>query len=322
MFLRGEAEGHRGRRREKIKPMGKKHKKHEEHANHERWLVSYADFITLLFAFFVVMFSSSQVDRSKTKKIALAVEAAFSEFSIFKSGGGQMNLLEDPYKVTDSAQNNAQKTITSQGQEIFMPSQVHSPTDELLSKVGGDPALNENVGVSTSEEEALGRAQRDLLDMINRKKLTGSVLVSRDTRGVLISIREAGFFDSGAETLTPISWDVLIEIGKVLSRLPNQVRVEGHTDNQVLKSSVYPSNWELSAARASAILRWFVENFTLNPQRFSAVGYGEFRPVSDNRTSEGRFRNRRVDVVILSEESAKKEAPILIPESAASHEND
>jgi chemotaxis protein MotB len=301
--------------------MGKKHKKHEEHANHERWLVSYADFITLLFAFFVVMFSSSQVDRSKTKKIALAVEAAFSEFSIFKSGGGQVNLMDDPYQVNDAAQSNSKKIGSAQGQEIFMPSQVQAPEDQLLKSLGGNPALDENTGVSTSEEEALARAQKDLLEMIDRKKLKGAVVVSRDDRGILISIREAGFFDSGAETLTPVSWDILIEIGKVLARLPNQVRVEGHTDNQAFKSSIYPSNWELSSARASAILRWFVENFTLNPQRFSAVGYGEFRPLADNRTQEGRFRNRRVDVVILSEESAKKEAPILSPESGK-NEND
>ena len=296
--------------------MGKKHKKHEEHANHERWLVSYADFITLLFAFFVVMFASSQVDRSKTKKMALAVEAAFSEFSIFKSGGGQMNLLDDPYKVTEVGQNNAQKTVSSQGREIYMPSQVQESDDQLLKNLGGDPALNENTGVMTSEEEALGRAQRDLLDVINRKKLKGSLVVSREDRGILISIRQAGFFASGGETLTPVSWDILIEIGKVLARLPNQIRIEGHSDNQAFESSVYPSNWELSSARAAAILRWFVENFSLDPQRFSAVGYGQYRPLADNRTEEGRLKNRRVDVVILSDEAAKREAPILSPESS------
>ena len=147
------------------------------------------------------------------------------------------------------------------------------------------------------------------MELIDHRKLKGAVLVSQDGRGIVISVREAGLFESGVESMTLTSWSILEGIGQILMSLPNQVRVEGHSDNQNVQGK-FPSNWELSAARATSVLRWFIDRYHLDPQRFSAVGYGEFRPIAGNDTPEGRLRNRRVDIVILSEEAASKEAPI------------
>lgn len=292
--------------------MAKKHKKHEEHANHERWLVSYADFITLLFAFFVVMFSASQVDRSKTNKLALAVEAAFSTFSIFKDSGGQLNIMASPSKVSStssSATSSKTYVASEEGDPIFMPPAIYNDEEKVVDSTKGDGSLSEHTGVPTSEEEALGRTQRNLIEMIDKKKLQGAVVVGTDERGIVISLREAGIFDSGAEKMTPISYEILEGVGRILARLPNQVRIEGHSDNQKVAGN-FPSNWELSAARASNVLRWLIDRYELEPARFSAVGYGEYRPSVSNETPEGRMRNRRVDIIILSEKAAEKEAPM------------
>ena len=290
--------------------MSKKHKKHEEHANHERWLVSYADFITLLFAFFVVMFSSSQVDQSKTNKLALAVEAAFSTFSIFKDAGGQMNLTTSPSATGTPSQSTSSQVATEAGDPIFLPPKIYESDDRMSLANNGDPDLSENSGIPTPESEALGRVEKSLISLISERKLANNVAVNLDKRGVVISIREAGFFESGAENMTPISWDILEGVGKIISSVPNQIRVEGHTDTQAVNHNLFPSNWELSSARASSVLRWLVEKHKMNPERFSVVGYGEFRPIASNLTPEGRLRNRRVDIVILSNKAAEREAPI------------
>ncbi|EKD42230.1 MAG: hypothetical protein ACD_73C00256G0005 [uncultured bacterium] len=284
-------------------------KKHAaEHVNHERWLVSYADFITLLFAFFVVMFASSQVDRSKTKKMALAINSAFETFAIFKDQSG--DALE---KEGGGSGGNAKKyreylASPDSNKSIIMPAQIDSE-ETSSTPPKGDEKLSQDTGMITSQEEALARVQKTLMDMINKNKLDPSVEIHRDLRGLVISVRDAVVFEAGGDKLIPKSEATLKIIGPVISSLPNQIRVEGHTDNQNA-SGAFKSNWDLSTARAVHIIGWLLDNYKINPERFIAVGYGAYRPVADNATEDGRLKNRRVDIILLSDDVAKKEAVI------------
>ncbi len=290
-----------------------KKKKHEEHANHERWLVSYADFITLLFAFFVVLFSSSQVDRSKTNKMALAIEAAFSRFSIFSKGGGNLSLIS-----TDGTPNTTMSTVIpgAEGTPIFMPPAVLGDDMGIIVPELGDPSLNQGAGVPTSEEEALRRARQDIFSLLNSKKVAASVAeVNPTMQGLVITLSDDVLFSSGSDHLTPASTEVLKEIGEIIRHMPNQVRVNGHTDNKRGKGA-FGSNWELSGARATQLVKWFISNFNMDPSRFAAVGYGEFRPLASNDTEDGRRQNRRVEIVLLTSKAAEAEEGRRTPQKA------
>lgn len=282
-----------------------KKKKHAEHANHERWLVSYADFITLLFAFFVVLFSSSQVDRSKTNKMALAIEAAFSRFSIFSKGGGNLSLIS-----TDGTPNTTMSTVIpgAEGSPIFMPPAVLGDDMGIIVPELGDPSLNQGAGMPTSEEEALRRAKQDIFSLLNSKKVEGASMaeVNHTMQGLVITLNDDVLFSSGSDHLTPASAEVLKEIGEIIRHMPNQVRINGHTDNKRGKGA-FGSNWELSGARATQLVKWFLSNFNMDPSRFAAVGYGEFRPLASNDTEEGRRQNRRVEIVLLTSKAAESE---------------
>ncbi len=295
--------------------MGHK-KKHEEHANHERWLVSYADFITLLFAFFVVLFSSSQVDRSKTKKMSLAIEAAFSHFSVFAQSGGEMSLIS-----SNSSQNKgagkASMVASEEGSPIYMaPEILESIDNNSATNNKGDPSLNQQVGVPTSEQDALERLHGSLLTVLNRRKFSNSTVVSQNERGIVVSLREKGLFQSGSEKFTDDAIGLLSEIGQILAHIPNAVRVEGHTDDQPVEGN-FSSNWELSSARATHVVQWMTEHFEVDPSRFAVVGYGQYRPVVSNDTEQGREQNRRVEIVVLSQEAAVKEEQMRPKEESA-----
>lgn len=301
--------------------MSKKHK-HEEHVNHERWLVSYADFITLLFAFFVVLFSSSQVDRSKTNKMALAMEAAFEEFSIFKEGGGELDILGKNTKAPGDGDESGKRAS-------FDPTHFFKTADEISlgdasSGIGQGYGFDET-GKPVDEGMAFSRVTKDLMTLLDRLKLQSAVSVSKDETGITISMNESGMFDSGSRELSKKSEDVLRGIGSILMRLPhNDIRVEGHTDN---RSNWSHTNWDLSVDRSTSVVKWFLSHFNLAPVRFAAVGYGEYHPVADNDTEEGRRKNRRVDIVIVSlkDKLAKlkkqaEEKPPLLPEVTHSEE--
>jgi chemotaxis protein MotB len=237
-------------------------KKHAEHANHERWLVSYADFITLLFAFFVVMFSASNSDHKKAGQIAQAVQVAFSELAVF----------------------------TPSGKVVPMDNQ------------GGLPSANQSVLGSTTSafsETQLIQIKKQLEETLKEELHTNAVRITADPRGVVVSLAEAGFFDPGSAVVKPTGLPALQRITEKLSQVPQGLRVEGHTDNTPIHTPQFPSNWELSTARATYVLQYLIGNGRISPNRLSAVGYGEYRPTAPNNTVEGRAANRRVDLVIL-----------------------
>lgn len=255
--------------------------KHEEHENLERWLVSYADFITLLFAFFVVMYSISQVSEGKYRVLSDSL------INAFKNSPTATTPIAPALKIDASSKGSPSNSQTAMKQTIFV--RKLDPLTEAKQK---------------QQTEKMKGVAKDLLKVMEPLSKDGQVRVSQSVHGISIEINASVLFASGQASLEGGSIKALRAVGKVLSEVPNDIQVEGFTDNTPISTPAYPSNWELSSARASSVVRLFADS-GVPPERLVAVGYGEFRPVDSNGTPEGRARNRRVTVMILSEQQDK-----------------
>jgi chemotaxis protein MotB len=249
--------------------MGKKHKKHE-HVNHERWLVSYADFITLLFAFFVVMFAVSQVDSKKLGRFTESVNVAFQTRGLFAPNSGS------PLERGGSAGSALVPAIVSDRPSLFRYT-ASSPRAQA---------------VKDSLEESVDAAG-----------LSSVVGLRYDPRGVAVSLPEALYFRAGSANLKPESLANLAEIARAVGAQRGAIVVEGHTDDLPARSTLFSSNWELSAARAARVVRYLVEEGGLEGARLSAVGLADTRPLVENTDESTREANRRVQLVIVTEET-------------------
>jgi len=254
-------------------------KKHPEHVNHERWLVSYADFITLLFAFFVVMFAASNSDQKKAGQVSQAVQGAFHDLAIFTPTGKVVPLFDD-----GGVPSNAKAVVGN----------MHSGFDAAQVVPAGGRSES-----AKAQAQALEEVKGELQEVLRQEVKGGMVRISEDARGLTVSLAEAGFFDPGSAMMKPKAIEILDQIAGKIRVLPANVRVEGHTDNTPIHTAQFPSNWELSTARATHVLQYLLANAQIQPMRLSAVGYGEYKPVADNASLEGRSANRRVDLVIL-----------------------
>jgi chemotaxis protein MotB len=252
-------------------------KRHKGHVNHERWLVSYADFITLMFAFFVVMYSTSKADLKKQAQVADSIDSAFRTMGMFQQGAAK-----------DGA---ASLAHSQEGPEVPMNIVMG---DELMAP----PAVKEDL--QKIKERLGGMLSNQIAEHIVSMK------IGRD--GLVISLREAGFYDSGSATVHPSSLPTLHKIAASLASAPYDIRIEGHTDNVPIHTAAFDSNWELSTTRATQLIRIFVAD-GLPSYRLSASGYAEFHPVAPNDTAEGRGQNRRVDVIVLPRVSGVPQAP-------------
>lgn len=261
-------------------------KRHPEHANHERWLVSYADFVTLLFAFFVVMFAASNSDQKKAGQVAQAVQVAFKEMAIFAPNGKMVPLYDSETRPSDT-----NKVIDND----------HSAFDAAQLVAGGKPG---------SAAAAMRDIRTQLEVRLKDELARGSVRISEDARGLTISLAEAGFFSPGSAVMSPTAQAAIDRIAATLKPFDYNIRVEGHTDNTPIHTAQFPSNWELSTSRATFLLQYLISGASLQPERLSAAGYGEYRPVASNQTAEGRAANRRVDLVVLGAASLKLEPPV------------
>jgi chemotaxis protein MotB len=268
-------------------------KKPPEHANHERWLVSYADFITLLFAFFTTMYAISTVDAQKMGKMVMSMRASFDN-PIFESGSSRLSLSPG----TGSG--------NSVGKDLV--ENVSMPKENWLRDAGiqNDLKGNSQSGNSGSAK-SLGTLKRNVETLVGAEALKGKVRTRLEGRGLVISLGEGGFFDSGCDQIKPEGLVLLDAIATGLTGAENHIRVEGHTDNVPISNSKFPSNWELSTARATAIVAYLVVKFGMSPDLMSAAGYAEYRPIASNDTDEGRARNRRVDLVVLDPRVARVE---------------
>ena len=235
-------------------------KKHPEHVNHERWLVSYADFITLLFAFFVVMFAVSQVDSKKVGRFTTSFNEALEWSPITQpgsSGGGDKAIPEI--------------SLAAKG------------------KGKGDFA-GEKKGIRTGLSKRATKVPA--LSGLNVLEVRGELV---------LRLPEKLMFDRGEAALSPDGKSALDAIAEELRIRPVRIRVEGHTDSTPIHNTRFPSNWELSMARAMAVVDFLLSNSKIEPGRMGAAGYGEHHPVASNDTNEGRAQNRRVDIIIVAD---------------------
>jgi len=241
--------------------------KHPEHINHERWLVSYADFITLLFAFFVVLFASSQSDKQKQLKLSEAMQSAFTPLGTF-----------DAHSKTPPLTDINAATIANTTPAALTPP-LPATSNETL-------------------EETKARLTKLLAEQVAAGRIPPGGMTMRITPdGLVISLHEAGFFPSGSAEVRPASIPMLYLLATTLPAGP--LRVEGHTDNVPIHTIQFASNWELSTARATAITRLLLEHGPVNPANLAAAGYAEFHPIASNATEDGRTQNRRVDIILL-----------------------
>jgi chemotaxis protein MotB len=247
------------------------------HGSTERWLVSYADFVTLLFAFFVVLYAHSNTDSRKAQQLAQSFRDA----------------------VGDQGLRNALARLI--GQTPTLPPQANIK----------DPL---KLPISTQELAGPGSTSALLLPSMDRMKKDlskeiqdGRLEIRMERRGLVISLRESSFFPSGDKTVLPAARNTLGLIVESLRPLPNSIRLEGHTDGVPIHNARFQSNWELSAARSIALMELFTEDLALPRERLSIAGFADTAPVATNETSEGRARNRRVDIVVLTVEGAAGE---------------
>jgi len=222
--------------------------------SHERWLVSYADFVTLLFAFFVVMYASSQVDQRKAGRLSVAIESAFQQLGIFQSEEAK----------------------------------------------AGKTALHTSGRRATAQQENLGVIRGQLESALAPEIKHGEAALHLEPDGLVISLREAGFFDSGSAVMKAQGEDAFRRVAEILETHTYALRIEGHTDPVPIHTARFASNWELSTARATELIKILIERYNIPPGRLSAAGYAEFHPVANNDSNKGRQLNRRVDVVILT----------------------
>ena len=236
--------------------------------NHERWLVSYADFITLLFGLFVVLYAFARADEKKHVQVTEAIDDAFRSLGIFSD------------------------TSRQPGKNANTPAGADRPVTPMNIVMG------EDVLAPAQVKQDLENIRRELQQTLSNQIAQHTVSIQMGRDGLVISLREAGFFASGSATPRTESLTTLAQIAAKLARTPYDLRIEGHTDNVPIHTLEFDSNWELSSARATRIARLFLDRKAIPPERLSAAGYAEFHPVASNSTADGRAENRRVDLVV------------------------
>lgn len=264
-------------------------KKPEKHANHERWLVSYADFITLLFAVFVTLYAMSQTDKQKVDQVAASYRSAFG----ISAGTGSSST-----------------NIMNSSEIMPLPSFEVVPTPPAKKRKMEDADEKKNASDSAKN------AQNNSGEMLDIKKsikvalkpmqLVGDVIVEESSRGLVIRLEEEVYFEPGTAKVRPEALSLVGKIAGAVSAVgTHQIRIEGHTDNSPATIGLYKSNWELSLDRASTIMKIFLNNYDFSPVNIAIAGYGQYRPIVSNETDAGRKRNRRVDIILLETKGDK-----------------
>lgn len=232
----------------------------QKKAGGERWLLTYADLITLLLIFFVVMYALSNVSAKKFQAVAISLAQAM---------GGAQSMMPNP------------------GASL------------APGMSGSDPLEGIDSAMEAAEHMNLEQIRQELQDFIDQSGLGGKVTVNMEERGVVLSFQDVALFPLGSAEITPVAKEIIAKAGQILIKGPWYIRVEGHTDNLPIRTSQYPSNWELSVARSTSVVQELIRELHFNPQRLSATGYGEYRPKAPNDSEQNRQTNRRVDLVIL-----------------------
>ncbi len=256
----------------------------EEHENHERWLVSYADFITLLFAFFVVMYSLSTVNEGKYRVLSDSLVSAFRNVNVNVRGEQMVSGAKNPAAAPALPQ--------------LRPKPIVPPTNAREEER------------KRQAREKMREMAKSIMEVLGPLVKEGKVSVTEGLKGITVEINASVLFPLGEARLQPAAVKALRAVAEVAATADFPITVEGHTDPTPIATPQFPSNWELSGARASSVVRLFVES-GVAPQRMTATGYGEQRPVATNDTQEGRARNRRVTILIEAQHPDDlKELPV------------
>ena len=238
-------------------------RRYNTRVSHERWLVSYADFITLMFAFFVVMFASARMDKAKMTQLTEAIQSGFQELGASAPAKGHP--------------------------------QMPGHTDAMARTPAAGPAQAD----ANHKPEDFAAIQKQLEKLLSPEIKRSEVALRMESDGLIISLREIGFFDSGSAQIKPQAMGAVHRIAGFLRGRNCSLRIEGHTDNVPIHTASFASNWELSTARATVLVKLLIEEEGFAPERLSAAGYGEFHPVAENSSAAGQQLNRRVDIVVV-----------------------
>ena len=239
----------------------RKKKKGKKKESGERWLLTYSDLITLLMIFFVIMYSSSSINAQKYKAMSNSFQSVF---------GGGTNVIGEAGNGSGN-----------------------SDADEKNE----EPNV---IDTELVESKKLENIKSEVDNLINESDLKEHITTSIEDKGLIISFKDSMFFESGKADITDSMKEQLDKVSKLLNIMNNYIRVEGHTDNVPIKNNDFSSNWKLSVLRASNVVEYLIDSNKISPDRISAVGYGEYRPIASNEGESGRSKNRRVDIVILN----------------------
>ena len=248
----------------------RRHRNRVDDSHPERWLVSYADFMTLLFALFVVLFASSHHDKQTIVRVSAAVKDGFRQMGSFSDG------------------------VSAPGSMIPGKSNLDRPVGAIEG--GGEKDKSPHPGSGIDPNELNAKLKGALGKELERQEVS----MRMTPEGFVISLHELGFFDSGEARLLPGAADKIKQIAAVLTQYGLDMRVEGHSDNVPIHNAAFNSNWDLSTARAMAVAEMLLNESGVDPKRMSIAGYAQYHPVASNDTPEGRMANRRVDIVVVS----------------------
>ncbi len=295
-------------------------RRHLEPENHERWLVSYADFITLLFAFFVVMYSISSVNDGKYRVLSNTLTDAFltpaqsadpiqigeqartlapvaGEYAAPVEGDATANVADDGEKSADGVADdggNIAEGAADNGENRAEAAAEDGAEEQVVQEGQQLLSTSDRAPIFQSAEETIFNLKSALDPFIEQDLVN----ILKTDRGIEVEMRSKMLFESGSARLSRDAVAALRNVTAIIGRLPNQIQVEGHTDDVPIQTIAFPSNWELSAARAASVVHLFTR-LGVDATRMSAVAYGEYQPVGDNGSEEGRQKNRRVAIVIL-----------------------
>ncbi|MBK5962719.1 flagellar motor protein MotD [Thiocystis minor] len=272
-------------------------KKQEEHGNHEAWAIPYGDLVTLLMAFFVVMYAVSVVDTGKYRVLSNSLVEAF---------GSQVPV--DPIQIGEPSL--ALNLMNDDVYRSLVPIEIESGAASRQSEIAiqnplspTDVAIENALDLLENEERArilkeIGEMSEEIESSLGSLIQDDDIQVTRKPYWLEIAINSNLLFSSGSATLEPAARPVLENVAAILAKRDARIHVEGHTDNLPISNSTYPSNWELSSGRAATVVNLFAQN-GVDPERMVAIGYAEFQPLASNAADKGRARNRRVAVIVL-----------------------
>ncbi len=269
--------------------MSRRRRKGEEEVNLERWLVSYADFMTLLFAFFVVMYAISSVNNGKHRILSDSLSDSF------KLKESSQNVIDFQSELTEQFIPNSESLI-----ELPVPSEENF--DSAKEQAEKDQTKKDQ---SEQDNPTLTEISKEVSSAVQDLMNEGLINLNQNENWLEIEIKSSILFESGGSILSEDAEDILVKLANIIKVYPNQLQIEGYTDNVPINTPRFPSNWELSSSRAASVVHLFEED-GVNPENMQAIGFGEHRPKASNDDEVGRTENRRVAIVILGSENSKK----------------